>query len=727
MLFLFLDLEYTGFDLTKDQILEIGAAVCTLVDDRLKIISTFETLIKATIPIPDHIPRLTGLQESDFKNAPNLDQARKLWQTWIEKNLLHESEVLIVGHSVSNDIAFLKSDHFWLPQKNLENSSDVPALDTLDMVKILLPDQSNLNLEYLVKNLKLDQQVLQDINLFNSDANFLNLKPHRALFDTLTGIELFNYILNRLNLLNLPLGILEFLRQIEILPLKIGSLAQPISKFAIDQPEKEPENQTLVKMSFKGRVLESNLDTKIMLCVDRAQELLALVQNPELPILVRKSVVSIYLYLATTALFPTFQMRLHSYGLAERVSQEIGVDYILYQAKHNLDNSLKVDPRHPESGQDTVSDPVKTSSIMIFEKILSEIDTVTEDEFYFAKFSYLVDFFAECFEIEFDSKFEPKVSIEMDFLAARIEQVLQSSPKKEVRINRPGYNSDLDINDIFYQFQKICDKFKELLKTLDKIPKSQHFISYLSSKIDTELQLFFAQKWENSAFIVRLSKNILKFTKAVPNFEWSNYWYKMSQIENLELTTYLDQNGWQMLGVMVAMPDELYTLPNDFVKCLRQSPIEIVQNDQETLALLQSTQAALKPDSVGLVLCGQNSGLEKVVDLMVNNFKSDQFLAMGETGSLAKIVGKIRIGFRGLVILKANDLFMLKQIHDLALDSTTLIIQPPHINLNQFWFKNGGDPKDTIRTSKRIALNSTVGQLSLLGVTQVIYQPEIVN
>ena len=212
MLFLFLDLEYTGFDLTKDQILEVGAAVCVLENNHLKITSTFETLIKPTIAIPDHIPRLTGLQESDFAQAPDLNHSLKLWQEWIEKNDLPDNEVIIIGHSVSNDINFLKTNRFWLPQKNVEHQSKIPALDTLDLAKILLPDQTNLNLEYLVKNLKLDQQVLQDITIFNSDTNFTNLKPHRALFDTLTGVELFNFILKRIDLLNLPVSILICMR-----------------------------------------------------------------------------------------------------------------------------------------------------------------------------------------------------------------------------------------------------------------------------------------------------------------------------------------------------------------------------------------------------------------------------------------------------------------------------------------------------------------------------------
>ena len=729
MLFLFLDLEYTGFDLTKDQILEVGAAVCVLENNHLKITSTFETLIKPTIAIPDHITRLTGLKESDFAHAPDLNHSLKLWQEWIEKNDLPDNEVIIIGHSVSNDINFLKTNRFWLPQKNVEHQSKIPALDTLDLAKILLPDQTNLNLEYLVKNLKLDQQVLQDITIFNSDTNFTNLKPHRALFDTLTGVELFNFILKRIDLLNLPVSILDFLYEIEILPFKIPSLAKNIVKFEILKlPFQDTEG---VNLNFIGKVVEPDFNLKINFCIDKAQELVNLLQNHKLPQMVRQATAQIYIHLITKQTFPNALVRIHSYGLEEKISQELTLDFILSAStvaaikdRHipSCANSTDQSPSDPQPNHNL---PLKT--IPIFERILSSIDKITEDEFEFANFSYLIDFFADSYNIEFETKFEPKVSIEMDFLAARIEQILQSEPKKEIRVGRLGYNSDLDLNDIFHQFQKICDKFKVLDQKIKEIPNTNDFLSFLATKILQQLELFFNQKWENTAFIVRLSKNILKFTKTVPNFQWSSYWYKLSQIEDLELTTFLDQNGWQLLGSMMEMPDDLFNLPNDFIKSLRNNPIEIIQNNQETLELLQETQSQIVDNSVCLVLCGQNSGLEKVVQLAIKNLKPEQFLAVGETGSLAKIVGKIRIGFRGLVILKATDLFMIKQIQDLNLNPTTLIIQPPHINLNQFWFKNGGDPKDTIRTSKRISLNSTIGQLSLLGVKQVIYQPEIVN
>jgi DNA polymerase III epsilon subunit-like protein len=727
MLFLFLDLEYTGFDLTKDQILEIGAAVCTLENNHLKILNTFETLIKPTIEIPDHIPRLTGLQESDFEQAPDLHHSLKLWQDWIEKNQLHENEVMVIGHSILNDINFLKTNHFWLPQKQVEHQTKIPSLDTLSIAKILLPDQTNLNLEYLVKNLKLDQQVLQDISIFNSDTNFTNLKPHRALFDTLTGIELFNFILKRINTLNLSAAILDYFSEAEILPIKIPSLAANISKFEISNLETlESES---INLTFSGKPIEIGLNTKIDLCANYANELIDLIANSELPEAIRRAASQIYIYLATKQALPESVTKIHNYGLEEKVSQEIATDFILYFSKQAIGSTPQTSSLVSADENSKESDSITHIQKIIptFERILSNIDEITEDEFAFAKFSYLVDYFAQSYNIEFGERFEPKVSIEMDFLAARIEQILQGEPKKEIHVGRLGFNSDLDLNDIFNQFQKICDKFKILNQKITDIPKNDSFLYFLGFKIQTELEVFFAQKWENTAFIVRLSKNVLKFTKPVPNFQWSSYWYKLSQIEDLQLTTYLDQNGWQLLGSMMQMPDDLFHLPNDFVRSLRNSSIEVTQNNQETSELLQETQASIPENSISLVMCGQNSGLDKVVQLAIQNFEPDQFLAVGETGSLAKIVGKIRIGFRGLVILKAMDLFMIKQIQNLNLSSKVLIIQPPHINLNQFWFKNTHDPKETIRTSKRISLNSTIGQLSLLGVEQVIYQPEIVN
>lgn len=721
MIFLFLDIEITGFDLSYDQILELGGAVCELHQNRLQIKSTFSTLIKPTIDIPEHIPRLTGLDATDFIDAPHLTQALKLWQDWVDKNQLFEHEVVVIGHSVATDINFLKINRFWLPNPSSfkpfksNKSETIPYCDSLDLAKILLPDQSNLNLEYLVKNLQLDEKVIENINNFNSDQNFKDLKPHRALFDTLTGIEFFNFCLKRIEQLNLPQIILDLLYDVKILPTKIVSLSLPPKSFDIQHKEevKHLENSNIKTIDFTGNVVQLNLNESLEQANIQPNQILAQIENSKLPLRLKLASLQIYFYLATKNLLVGYETRLHTYGTEERAALEIMTEYLV-----NGDS---------DTTQNTLESQNSEYCLPVFERILSNIDQLVEIEFEFAKFSFWVDFFAQAYALEFEQDFEPKVSVDMDFLAARMESVLQQHPKKELPVNRPGQNNDLDLNDIYNLFQNICEKFNVLDQKLNTIPKSSKIVHFLVQKIRSLLMLFHSQNWIKNPFIIRLSKNNLKLTRLKSDFSWQSYWDQLSQIPNLSITTFLDQNGWKMLGDMVSIPDELYEIPNDFVKCLRVSEVEMIQSDQNTENLLRQTQDEIQEGSVALVLCGQNSGLDKIIEYTVSNFKPGQFLAMGETGSLAKISGKIRMGFSGLVIIKSADLFMIKQISNLRLNSTVLMIQPPYLNLNQFWFQRPHDSKETINQTKRILRNSISGQLGELGVKTIVYQPEIIR
>jgi len=721
MLFLFLDIEITGFDLSYDQILELGGAICELKQNRLQIKSTFSTLIKPTIDIPDHIPRLTGLDVPDFINAPHLTQALKLWQDWVDTNQLFDHEVVVIGHSVATDINFLKVNHFWLPNPSSfkpfksSKSETVPYCDSLDLAKILLPDQSNLNLEYLIKNLRLDENIIQNISNFNSDQDFKDLKPHRALFDTLTGIEFFNFCFKRMESLNLPQIILDLLFEVKILPTKIISLALPPKSF--DTQSKSPNtvqnNPNIQIIDFTGRPVKVSLNESLEQSNIQPNQILAQIDNLKLPQRLKLASLQIYFYLATRQFLPDFETRLHTYGTEERAALEVIAEYLITK-------DLNIN-------QNIANTETQEHLLPVFERILSNIDQLVEVEFEFAKFSFLVDFFAQAYTLEFEAEFEPKVSIDMDFLAARMETVLQQHPKKELPVNRPGQNNDLDLNDIYNLFQNICEKFNLLLEKLSSMPKSSEIVHFLAEKIKVAINVFKTQNWVKNPFIIRLSKNNLKLTKLKSDFSWDKYWDQQSQIPNLSISTFLDQNGWKMLGDMISIPDDLYEIPNDFVKSLRVNEVEFIQSDQNTEYLLRQTQDEIVAGSVALVLCGQNSGLDKIIEYAVSNFKPGQFLAMGETGSLAKISGKIRMGFSGLVIIKSADLFMIKQIPNLKLNPSVLLLQPPYLNLNQFWFQHTRDPKEVINQTKRILRNSITGQLGELGVKTIVYQPEIIR
>ncbi len=66
-----LDVETTGYDLARDQLIEIGAAIMR----GPELIGRFQTFVDPLVPIPDEISRLTGITDDDVAGAPCAEAA----------------------------------------------------------------------------------------------------------------------------------------------------------------------------------------------------------------------------------------------------------------------------------------------------------------------------------------------------------------------------------------------------------------------------------------------------------------------------------------------------------------------------------------------------------------------------------------------------------------------------------------------------------------------------
>ena len=173
-----LDLETTGLDPKRDAIMEVGAVRfrTSFVNGTVQaqVLDSWGSLINPGRPIPIQIQQLTGITHEKVIHSPRFSQV-------IDKVSRFVGNHSVVGHSVSFDLAFLRSHD--LPLAN-------PILDTFELAGILMPHATRYSLTRLGEALGLP-----------------NLCTHRALDDALAAKDLFVALLERAS--QLPLAIVR--------------------------------------------------------------------------------------------------------------------------------------------------------------------------------------------------------------------------------------------------------------------------------------------------------------------------------------------------------------------------------------------------------------------------------------------------------------------------------------------------------------------------------------
>lgn len=160
------DLEFTGFDPAKDQILEIGFAFFTMSERGVQITEQWSQVFKPSIEVHPKILGLTGITQEELDSAPEFSEHRE----FLKKKL---GSAIIVGHNPVMDVKFLESYGIKLSGK---------TIDTLELVQFLLPTHHSYNLENLV--------------------HFFGIKhsiAHRALGDALSTISVLENLVKVYN------------------------------------------------------------------------------------------------------------------------------------------------------------------------------------------------------------------------------------------------------------------------------------------------------------------------------------------------------------------------------------------------------------------------------------------------------------------------------------------------------------------------------------------------
>ncbi len=175
--FVVVDLETTGIDPEKDDIIEIGAI--KYIDGKES--DAFEQLVNPGRPIPEFIRRLTGISDDDVADKPKIDAVFDRLDRFIDK-------APFVGHQVNFDASFLEFHyrkthndfHNWdnhlLRFKYLENT----RLDTLFLARIFMPFMASFKLTDMAKAIGHDLE-----------------NAHRAVEDARATAQLFMVLVDR--------------------------------------------------------------------------------------------------------------------------------------------------------------------------------------------------------------------------------------------------------------------------------------------------------------------------------------------------------------------------------------------------------------------------------------------------------------------------------------------------------------------------------------------------
>ncbi len=137
--FVVFDLETTGLEASKDEIIEIGA--CKIKNGRIE--EVFSTFVKPSKNIPKEITELTGINDEMVKDAPSINYVLPDFYKFCHG-------ATMVAHNISFDIGFIHAI-----SKKLAYNFDNQLVDTIEMAKTKLPGLKNYKLGTVVERLNI--------------------------------------------------------------------------------------------------------------------------------------------------------------------------------------------------------------------------------------------------------------------------------------------------------------------------------------------------------------------------------------------------------------------------------------------------------------------------------------------------------------------------------------------------------------------------------------------
>ena len=163
--FVALDFETTGFSRIGDRIIEIGAVRIVNGERR----EEFSGFVDPERPLPYRITELTGITAENLKGAPVIEEILPEFLEFI-------GDSMIIAHNAGFDVGFLEQ-----ACRRMGMERKFEYLDTVELARLLLPEQKSFKLNYVAKALGLPP-----------------FSHHRATDDAAVCGEIFGELMRRL-------------------------------------------------------------------------------------------------------------------------------------------------------------------------------------------------------------------------------------------------------------------------------------------------------------------------------------------------------------------------------------------------------------------------------------------------------------------------------------------------------------------------------------------------
>jgi len=665
MKLLFLDTETSGLIAGQDKIIEIGAVVIELDPANLKLkeLARFESLIKIDFNLSDKITRLTGITDQDLQNSQVRHKVQQNWLNWIEVNAMDCN--LIIGHSIGFDCRFLKAENWFLPPQIVE-------VDTLDLSRITFPHFKAINLEFLSKTL----------NLTSQD------QAHRSLFDVELNIKLFAVILKTLLNLKPSQAFWQKLKQ-DFLKLDLEILNLPTKPEDKDLPNQTlPNQKNDQNYQFNFFTAHKNLQTFEQKIAQIDSKKLEKLLQIDFPTEVNLILCQIYLAFLWYQNNPKLKLKFHfkkpqsGFILLNCLLEILKSDELDLNSNQNFFKSEQVDLNQANL-------PVQ---IFGLERVLFQSQIFFENQIEIGKIVLTL----ETINLFLDSKQSilkntiQKLIAAYDFLLSNLEPLLN---KNQLKIN---------LNQRVLETVVIKEKLLALIAGLRGLQLELKLIleTNLASNILEYLFLEFKKLQSNlhldytKPLRIQVKYGEISLFQASDNFDFSQHFQKIllknkiPKTSQIELETKLEMADFWELMQMTGWKNGLKNLEKEYnlsFKFNQNTSLKTIIDQDLTELILQQAEQSQQKQKLTLLLFIKNLTGQKLAEVFSSNLNPNQYLQVGETGSLTKVFSKLKTNYPGLVAIKIWQVFSLFRYQTEISFNNIIFIDAPLLPLSDFW------------------------------------------
>ncbi len=678
MFLLFLDTETTGVDFASDQIIELGAVVFEL--DPISLVFSqvdkFQSTVALRQKLEDKISRITGITTEELSTALSVTKVQAKWNDWLDQ--FGSKIEVVVGHSVDFDLHFLKKEGWYLPTER--------NIDTLSLSKILYPNLSAINQEFLSKKLKFETKIpFTDLN---------NLTHHRSLYDSIMCANLFGCILKEVKELKCSSEFMDyFCSNFFDLGLQFYSDVTPktsTSTIPNVDSEKLIASKSLLNIAISGKIKELTQSEKIANLnsesLSKLEELLQVKLSSSLKLVLAQ----IYI-LNLKNNDGQDNLKFHAQGgnFWSYNFFNLVVDFIL--AKNDNSNN----------------------KLIILQKYESMIDQMTQIMDHSVNLGQIIEIIEILNQIlianDINSKSIQSILSHYDFLLFTLQPLLHNNELR-LALTSPNYhqrNFVAKLENLIEHLNNFVLDDEGILKQVqnDELLSVSNFIrSQIKSLIET---IFFDK---NAFYNFRVSGKYMTMTRTKKNYDLQTHFDTLlKKVDKIQ--TYLTEQGFVQLNDMACLNVKKDKL--ELENALFDYEFEKQSNIDGLEYLQQKLQNSISQKKIVLIMCGLNSSMNSIQKFVLKDESlTRSCLIVGESGSLTKISSKIEQGFVGIVVVKFSSVNYFINDNSKRSDVAEVVLyEKPYFNIHNYWYnlsKQAADEKLYLDQLKELFLQAKV-------------------